>query len=102
MKADWTTNTRLGIVPSASRHIKDYIMAKTRMFYQCDLSQGTGRDKAFIDERGAVVGNTVELGGSGTNDFWRVDNVSFIGLTEDTIKTLQERHHKGWGSLIDI
>jgi len=77
-------------------------MAKTKMYFQCDLSQGTGRDKAYIEDRGAVIGHMVELGGEGTENFWRIDSVSSVGLTEETLKKLQDKSHQGWAKSIDI
>lgn len=77
-------------------------MAKTKMYFQCDLSQGSGRDKAYIEDRGAVVGRTVELGGPGTGDFWIIESVSDQGMTAEKLKKMQDDHHRGWASLIDI
>ena len=77
-------------------------MAKQKTFFQCELRKGTGRDHAYIEDRGAVVGKSVELGGSGTGDFWTVASVSDRGVSEDQFKRIQNHVHKGWGSLIDI
>lgn len=77
-------------------------MAKTKLYFQCDLSQNTGRDTAFIEERGAVIDKTVELGGTGTGNFWRVTSVSDRSFTSEEVKAMGDKSQKGWGSLIDI
>jgi len=73
-------------------------MAKTKMFYQCDLSQNTGRDRAYIEERGAVVGKVVEIK-PGSGDFWTVTSVADRGMTEADVKKLQDGHHRGFASI---
>lgn len=73
-------------------------MARAKLFLQCDLSQGTGRDVAFIEARGAVVGKQVEII-PGSGDFWNVDGVSDTVITEDTLKQLRRVHHEGFNSL---
>lgn len=74
-------------------------MSKEKQFFQCDLSQDTGRDRAFIEARGAIVGNRVELGGQGTGDYWIVDSVSDKSFSESEVKALQDGHHKGFASI---
>ena len=73
-------------------------MAKEKFYIQCDFSQGTGRDKAFIEKRGAVVGNLVEIK-PGSGDFWKVDAVSNTGITEDTLKMLHQVYREGYDSI---
>lgn len=75
-------------------------MAKQKMYRQCELSQGTGRDVAYIEERAAGLGKSVELN-PGSGDFWTVSSVSDRALPESELKHLQDGHHRGWASLVD-
>lgn len=70
----------------------------TELLFQCDLSQGTGRQTAYIPERGAKVGKLVELE-PGSGDFWTVDLVGVPGQPAYRVKALQDDHHKGFASI---
>lgn len=48
--------------------------------YQCDLSRGDARTRAYIEERGARLGASVELKEKGFEGFWRVDAVADTGI----------------------
>lgn len=70
------------------------------LYFQCELSQGTGRDVAYLEERGAVVGKTVEIN-PGSGDFWVVESVSSTGIDYVHLKDIQDGHHKGYASIKD-
>lgn len=75
------------------------IMSKTDKYFQVSLSNGTGREVSYIEERGAKVGSQVELGGKGTGDFWTVDNVSDKFLFGHQLKDLQDNYREGFNSI---
>ncbi len=71
---------------------------KSELYYQCELSQGTGRDRAYLEARGAVVGKVVEII-PGSGDFWTVESVSQEGIDKRHLKELQDGYHKGYASI---
>lgn len=74
-------------------------MSKAEKYFQCDLSHGSGRQTGYIEERGAKLGASVELGGKGTNDFWTVDSVSDKFLFSHQLKGLQDNYREGFNSI---
>lgn len=74
-------------------------MSKSEKFFQCDLSQGTGRQTAYIEERAAKLGASVEVGGNGTRDFWTVDSVSDKFLLKHQLKEIQDNYREGFNSI---
>lgn len=69
------------------------------MYYQCNLSQGTGRTTAFIPERGAVIGKLVEIKDDLFAGRWRVEQVADKGVAEDVLKEKQARDRDPFGSI---
>lgn len=58
--------------------------------YQCDLSHGNTRTRAYIEARGAKVGARVRL--TDTEDdtqYWRVDSVSDKGIDKQYLDELK-------------
>lgn len=74
-------------------------MSKQEKYFQVSLSKGTSQQIAYIEERGAKAGSEVELGGKGTGDFWRVDNVSDKFLLGHQLKDLQDNYREGFNSI---
>lgn len=67
-------------------------------YYQCNLSQGSGRTQAYIEERGAIAGARVEL--KGVEGLWVVDQVSDIGIDEDRLREKQSMNRNAHPSLV--
>lgn len=57
-------------------------------FYQCKLSQGTGRMTSWIAERGAKKNAKVEMIGYG---FWNIDKVYVPGIEASELHEKQKR-----------
>lgn len=72
-------------------------MSKEELYYSCNLSQGTGRDVAYLPERAARQGNSVEIV-PGSGDFWTVTEVADRGLTRQELQGIQAAAHKGFAS----
>ncbi len=68
-------------------------------YFQCNLSQGTGRTTAYIPERGAVIGKSVEIKDDLFTGRWRVDQVSDKGISEDVLREKQVRDRDPFGSI---
>ncbi|QIG71255.1 hypothetical protein EVB32_147 [Rhizobium phage RHph_TM39] len=68
-------------------------------YFQCDLSQGTGRTTAYIEERGAKVGAFVEVKDENFNGLWRVDQVSDHGVEGEHLRDLQKNNRNIFGSI---
>lgn len=68
-------------------------------YYQCNLSQGTGRTTAYIPERGAVVGKSVEIKDDSFTGRWRVDQVADKGISEEVLREKQARDRDPFGSI---
>lgn len=66
-------------------------------YYQCKLSQGSGRTQAYIEERGAILGALVELKGIG--GLWKVDSVPTVGIEEDRLRDKQAMNRNAHPSL---
>ena len=73
-------------------------MSNTDLYFQCSLSQGNTHQIAYIEQRGASVGNEVEIP-AGSKSFWSVDSVGFPGIAKARIKEIQDDYHKGFASL---
>lgn len=74
-------------------------MSKQNKYYQCELSRGEGRQVAFIEQRGAKVGNHVEIL-DGSNSFWKVESVSDTSVDGVHLKDLQDMNRKPFGSIL--
>lgn len=58
--------------------------------YQCDLSHGTTRTRAYIEARGAKVGARIRLTDSDDEtQYWRVDSVSQTGIDKKYLEELK-------------
>jgi hypothetical protein len=68
-------------------------------YYQCELSQGTGRTRGYIEDRGAKVGAMVEIKDNGFNGLWRVDAVSETGISEEKMRADQQMNRNAFGSI---
>jgi len=68
-------------------------------YFQCSLSQGTGRTQAFIEEKGAIVGALVEIKSDEFHGLWRVDAVGDIGVDEEKVKAKQVMNRNAHPSL---
>jgi hypothetical protein len=69
------------------------------IYFQCNLSQGTGRTTAYIPARGAVVGKSVEIKDDLFTGRWRVDQVADKGISEDVLREKQARGRDPFGSI---
>lgn len=69
-------------------------------FYQCELSQGTARTKAFIEARGASVGKLVEIKEPGFDGLWHVDTVAEKGIDETVLRAQQRKSRNAFGSIL--
>lgn len=58
-------------------------------YFQCDLSQGTTRTTAYIEERGAIVGKSVEIKEEGFDGRWLVEQVASQGIDGVALKDMQ-------------
>ena len=67
------------------------------LWYQCELEQGTGRDVAYIPERAAIVGKSVEIV-RGSGDFWEVVSVGHPGVPQSRVREAQDRAREGFAS----
>jgi hypothetical protein len=66
----------------------------TTMF-QCDLSHGTTHQRAYIEERGAKIGNRIKLKDSDDPSiYWTVDSVASKGIDKDYLETLKVAYRK--------
>lgn len=61
------------------------------MYFQCTLSQGTGRTTAYIEQRGAQVGKLLEVKEDGFTGRWRVESVSDKGVDEVYLREKQRK-----------
>jgi hypothetical protein len=68
-------------------------------YYQCELSQGTGRTRGYIEERGAKVGAMVEIKDAGFDGLWRVDAVSSTGISEEKMRADQKMNRNAFASI---
>ncbi|TLX17210.1 hypothetical protein [Rhizobium sp. MHM7A] len=68
-------------------------------YFQCNLSQGTGRTTAYIPERGAVVGKSVEIKDDSFTGRWQVDQVADKGISEEMLREKQARDRDPFGSI---
>jgi hypothetical protein len=68
-------------------------------YFQCNLSQGTGRTTAYIPERGAILGKLVEIKDDLFTGRWQVDQVSDKGISEDMLREKQARDRDCFGSI---
>lgn len=69
------------------------------MHYQCELSQGTGRTRGYIEQRGAKVGSLVEIKDDGFAGLWRVDAVAETGICEDKMRADQRMNRNAFASI---
>lgn len=59
------------------------------MLYQCDMSSGTTRTRAYIPVKGAKVGSIVKFKDSDDDTReWRVESVSDTGIDERYLSEL--------------
>ena len=59
-------------------------------YFQCELSQGTGRAMAYIEERAAKLGANVSVKDEGFDGLWAVTSVSDKGIDETVLKKMQQ------------
>lgn len=65
------------------------------ILYQCDLSSGDSRTRAYIPESGAKVGYTMKLKDSDDPDrFWTVVSVPETGIEEKYLTELKAAYRK--------
>lgn len=63
--------------------------------YQCDLSNGSTHTRAYIEEKGAVVGAKVTLKDSDEpGKLWTVDSVSTMSIEEKYLNELKTAYRK--------
>lgn len=70
-------------------------------YFQCELSQGTGRTRGYIEERGAKVGKLVEIKDQGFDGLWRVDAVAETGLSEEKMRSDQRMNRNAFASIAE-
>ncbi len=68
-------------------------------YFQCELSQGTGRTRAYIEERGAILGKDVEIKDEGFEGRWTVIQVADKGIDETVLKEKQSMDRNAFGSI---
>jgi len=61
-------------------------MAKSTKHYFCEFSQGTARCSGWIEERGAKVGNRVEILTPGMDGLWDVISVGDKPTDKTTLR----------------
>ena len=61
------------------------------MYFQCTLSQGTGRTSAYIEQRGAQVGKLVDVKEDGFSGLWLVESVSSHGVSDEYLREKQRK-----------
>ena len=61
------------------------------MYFQCTLSQGTGRTSAYIEQRGARVGKLVEILEDKFSGLWEVISVSDRGVSAEYLREKQRK-----------
>lgn len=69
-------------------------------YYQCDLSQGSTRTTAYIEERGAKLGARVEIKTSGFDGLWEVIQVADKGIEGAILSELQKNNRNSFGSIL--
>ena len=63
--------------------------------YQCDLSNGSTKTRAYIEEKGAFVGAKVRLKDSDDDSvYWNVDSVANVGIDEKYLSELKTAYRK--------
>lgn len=72
------------------------------LYYQCDLSQGTGRTRAYIEQRGAIVGKRVEIKDDGFTGLWNVDNVADKGVEISALREEQRKSRNAFASIVPM
>lgn len=69
-------------------------------YHQCDLANGNARTRAYIAERGAIIGARVELREGGYDDgLWTVTSVGYPGLDEALLSEQQRKSRNAFGSI---
>ena len=68
-------------------------------YFQCELSQGTGRTRGYIEERGAKQGVMVEIKDAGFHGLWRVDAVADTGLSEEKMRADHAMNRNAFASI---
>jgi len=59
------------------------------MLYQCDLSSGSSKTRAYIPAKGAKIGSSFKLKDSDDPEkMWTVESVSDIGIDEKYLAQL--------------
>lgn len=71
----------------------------TKVYYQCDLSQGSTRTHGYLEERAAIPGAQVEIKEPGFSGLWTVDAVSDRGITEEKLRADQRMNRNAFGSV---
>ena len=61
------------------------------MYFQCTLSQGTGRTSAYIEQRGAQMGKLIDVKEDGFTGLWRVESVSDRGVDAEYLREKQRK-----------
>lgn len=65
------------------------------MLYQCDLSSGTTRTRAYIPAKGAIKGATIKFKDSDDDTReWTVESVSDMGIEEKYLSELNQAYRK--------
>jgi hypothetical protein len=63
--------------------------------YQCDLSIGNRKTRAYIEAKGAKVGVQVRLKDTDDDqEFWTVDSVADTGIDEQYLKYINGANRK--------
>lgn len=69
------------------------------IYFQCNLSHGTGGTTAYIPAHSAALGKSVETKDDSFTGRWRVDQVADKGISEDVLREKQARDHDPFGSI---
>jgi hypothetical protein len=71
----------------------------TKLYYQCDLSQGTTRTHGYLEERAAIPGAQVEIKDEGFGGLWTVDAVADKGISEEKLRADQRMNRNAFASI---
>jgi len=69
------------------------------MYYQCEMAQDTTRTRAYIEAKGAKLGNRITIEEDGFEGYWTVVSVADKGITKETLRDKQSMDRNAFGSI---
>lgn len=85
----YESGVALGSSPAKTAIFQEFSMHTLK---QCLLSKGNECQTAWIEERGAIKGASVEL--KELNEFWKVEEVYHGAITAKEAQILRDNHRK--------